>query len=268
VLPADTQLIALMDALEAHDDLAMQTRALRALHEIAVAIAGVLDQAELARLVTYHARELLEADGAVLHGWDEDAGGFQKLSCTTTDAGLSGDLVRMGQGIAGQAALHRSVLVIEDYPNWPHAVPGAVHSGLRSALATPLVVADRVIGVLAARFTKPLKMTQQHELVLSLLAAQVAPALDAVRLYAAQTRLLDRERALREVSRVLASDLDERRVLDLAVRHAARLLDAPYARIWLLDESGDFCSAAREGFTSADAVDECLCGTRPARRGY
>ena len=177
---------------------------------------------------------------------------------------LGSGVLRMGQGIAGQAALRRSVLVIEDYPSWPHAVPGAVESGLRSALAIPLVVADRVIGVLAARFTVPQAFTGEHELVLSLLAAQVAPALEAVRLHAAQTRLLDRERALREVSRALASDLDETRVLDLAVRHAARLLDAPYARVWLLDETGEFFTlAAAEGFVSAaeGATDDPLSAT-------
>jgi diguanylate cyclase (GGDEF)-like protein/PAS domain S-box-containing protein len=241
-----------MHALEASDGLLIQPRVLHALHEIAVAIAGVLDQAELARLVTYHARELLGADGSVLHGWDDDADGFLELSASTTDAGLAGGVLRIGQGIAGQAALRRSVLVIDDYPSWPHAVREAVDSGLRSALAIPLVVAGRVIGVLAARYTVSQALTDQHELILSLLAAQVAPALDAVRLHAAQTRLLDRERALREVTRALASDLDEARVLDLAVRHAARLLDAPYARIWLLDPMGAFFTlAAAKGFTAA-----------------
>jgi len=248
-------LTALMHALEDPDGPPIQTRVLRALHEIAVAIAGVLDQTELARLVTAHARELLEADGSVLHGWDEEADGFQQLSVSTNDAGVKGGVLRMGQGIAGQAALQRSVLVIEDYAHWPHAVPEAVERGLCSALAVPLVAADQVIGVLAARFTAQRRFTPEHALVLSLLAAQVAPALDAVRLHAAQRRLLDRERALREVTRALASDLDETRVLDLAVRHAARLLDAPYARIWLLDVTGDFfdCAAA-EGFLAAGAA--------------
>jgi diguanylate cyclase (GGDEF)-like protein/PAS domain S-box-containing protein len=247
-----------MHPLESPDNSPLQARTFRALYDIAVAIAGVLDWTELARLVTYHVRELLDADGAVLHVWDEDADGFQELSSNTLDAGLRGGVLRMGQGIAGQAALHRSVLVIEDYPNWAHAMQSAVESGLRSALAAPLVVGDRVIGVLAARFTATRQLTLQHESILTLLAAQVAPALDAVRLYAAQTRLLDRERALREVSRVLASDLDESRVLELAVSYAAQLLDAPYVRIWLLDDDGNFRCAAAVGPPSAGGLGECL----------
>jgi diguanylate cyclase (GGDEF)-like protein/PAS domain S-box-containing protein len=243
------------------DSTPIQARAFRALYDISIAIGGVLDRTELARVVTYHARELLAADGAVLHVWNDEANGFQELNSTTLDAGMRSGVLSMGQGIAGQAALHRSVLVIEDYPNWPHAVQGAVEQGLCSALAAPLVVGERVIGVLAARFTAPRRITTQHEFILTLLAAQVAPALEAVRLFAAQSRLLDRERALREVSRVLASDLDERRVLDLAVRHAAQLLDAPYARIWLMDANGDFRCDAAEGFLERGPLGECLSAT-------
>jgi diguanylate cyclase (GGDEF)-like protein/PAS domain S-box-containing protein len=251
-----------MHASRSPDTSPIQARTFRALYDISVAIAGVLDWTELARLVTHHARELLAADGAVLHVWNDDADGFQELNSSTLDAGIRSGVLRMGQGIAGQAALHRTVLVIEDYPNWPHAVQGAVEKGLRSALAVPLVVGDRVIGVLAARFTAPRQLTTQHEFILTLLAAQVAPALEAVRLFAAQSRLLERERALREVSRVLASDLDETRLLDLAVKHAAQLLDAPYARIWLIDGSGAFQCVAGEGLLVAEPLGGLLSATQ------
>src|ERR1700694_5795149 len=119
---------------ETSDAPPMEARAFRALHEIAVAIAGVLDQAELARLVTDHARELLAANAAVLHGWFDEPDGFRELNTSRTDAGLMGGILRMGQGIAGQAALQRSIVVIDDYPNWPLAVASAVESGFWSGL--------------------------------------------------------------------------------------------------------------------------------------
>src|SRR5919199_2276547 len=47
--------------------------------------------------------------------------------------------------------------------------------------------------------------------------------------------LVERERALCDMTRALASDLDEQHVLELAIQHAQRLLGAPCARVWLLD---------------------------------
>jgi hypothetical protein len=70
------------------------------MHEIAVEIARVLDRAELARLVTHHARELLGADGSVLYGWDDDADGFLELSTSGTEAGRADKVLQIGQGIA------------------------------------------------------------------------------------------------------------------------------------------------------------------------
>jgi len=54
-----------------------------------------------------------------------------------------------------------------------------------------------------------------------------------------QNRLTSREACLREIVAALAGSLDETATLEIAVRSAARLLDAPFARIWLLDENGD-----------------------------
>src|SRR5579859_2428923 len=48
-----------------------------------------------------------------------------------------------------------------------------------------------------------------------------------------------REACLREILSALAGSVDETPTLEIAVRSAAQLLDAPFARIWLLDEDGD-----------------------------
>src|SRR5438270_3123815 len=58
-------------------------------------------------------------------------------------------------------------------------------------------------------------------------------------LEAERARLAEREQALLEVTQTLASSLDEWSTLELAVRAAAGLLQAPYARIWLVEEHGD-----------------------------
>jgi signal transduction histidine kinase len=68
---------------------------------------------------------------------------------------------------------------------------------------------------------------------------------------------LGRERALREVTQALARHLSEARVLDLAVQHAANLLSAGYARVWLYDR-GKFRCAAAAGFVHARTMQRRL----------
>ena len=53
---------------------------------------------------------------------------------------------------------------------------------------------------------------------------------------AARVHAGQREQALCDITRALASDLDEQRVLELAIHHAQQLFGAPCARVWLLDE--------------------------------
>src|SRR5438270_523527 len=107
-----------------------------------------------------------------------------------------------------------------------------------------------------------------HELSASagraLLAAQVAPALEAARLYAESDDERARERVLREITQALAANLDERHVLDLAVEYAAQLLESPYARVWLIAPSDNnnsnnelYCAAA-EGFIHSETFTRRL----------
>src|SRR5207253_9189584 len=88
--------------------------------------------------------------------------------------------------------------------------------------------------------------------LLLLLAAQVAPALEAARLYATSNLAREHERALREITQALAVNLDERQVLELAVGYGATLLRAPYARVWLTQPGGEMSCAAAEGFVHAE----------------
>src|ERR1700681_4148181 len=121
------------------------------------------------------------------------------------------------------------------------------------------MVGDRPIGALVVRFYADRRVLEAaEERMLLLLAAQVAPALEAARLYAASSLERQHERALREITQALAVNLDERRVLDLAVGYGASLLKAPYARIWLVEASGELSCAAAEGFVHADTFERRL----------
>ena len=225
----------------------VEARLVRALHEISASASRTLDPSELVRLVAEHTCELFSGDSVALYSLDESAGVLVPIYVNDPRADDAAP-IRVGEGAAGQAIQHRQPLVVDNYPDWEHAIAWAVRRDLKAVMAAPLLVADRAIGALVVRFYRPRPARADQERTLALLAAQVAPALEAARLYATSRVERERERALREITQALAANLDERRVLELAVEHGARLLAAPYARVWLCQPDGQLACAAAVGF--------------------
>ncbi len=152
----------------------------RALHEIAVALAGVLKPRLLAGVVADKARSLLRAGAVGLFAWNEAAGTLEALYA---DDPLARTPLLPSEGIVGRAFQLGRAVLIDDYPLSPWAISWAVDSGTRSAAAVPLIVDGRSIGVLAARNKRAGADLAEQAQILALLAAFVAPALEAARLY-------------------------------------------------------------------------------------
>ncbi len=220
---------------------------LRALHEISATASRTLDPSELVALVAARAAELLSADAIALYLWDESAGLLLPVFSNDSRAWTPDQPLAPGAGAAGLALARREPIRVDDYQTWEHALAWEAERELRGVEAVPLMVADQAIGALVARFYSARALRAEDLRTLSLLAAQMAPALEAARLYARVQWERERERALREVTQALAMNLDEKRVLDLAVRYATSLLNAPFARVWLMRPDGELGCAAAEG---------------------
>jgi GAF domain-containing protein len=166
--------------IDEHFESARGAELFRALHEIAVALAGVLEPRMLASVVADKARSLLRAEAVGLFAWNEAAGVLQALYADDPPATTP---LLPSEGIVGRAfQLGRAVLV-DDYPRSARAISWAVESGTRSAAAVPLIVNGRSIGVLAARNNRVDADLAEQAQILALLAAFVAPALEAARLH-------------------------------------------------------------------------------------
>jgi diguanylate cyclase (GGDEF)-like protein/PAS domain S-box-containing protein len=169
-----------------------QRGALVALHELAVAASGILEPAALAQHAIQRASELFDTDRVALYWWNEEA---SHLSVLAETKAMSGRLMR-GDGIAGQAFHKIKPVCVEDYRKWKHATPWALKAGVKSALGVPLLVHDRAVGAIAVGSRKLHRIEPEHVQLLSLLAAQVAPALHAARLHADLVKSEERFRSL------------------------------------------------------------------------
>lgn len=207
----------------------------RALHEIAVAVGGVLDPGHLARLVGEHSRRLLGADSVAVRLWDAATGGLRPIYRSDPAAEAQVATLAAGEGAAGQAFLRRAPVLVADYQTWEHRLPGLQLERARSMLAAPLLVAGRAIGVLSVGAARPHHWQEQHLRLLVLLAAQVAPSLEAARLYAVARADLARREALLRIAHRFAGDASTEELLDSLLREALALVGGDLGAVFRWD---------------------------------
>jgi sigma-B regulation protein RsbU (phosphoserine phosphatase) len=109
--------------------------------------------------------------------------------------------VRVGEGIVGYAALHREPVLVSDVSQDPRYI--RVVPDVRSELAIPMVIKDRVIGVVDLESPELDAFSKRDVEILTLLASQAAVAIENARLYEEVSANEERlERELRFAQRV------------------------------------------------------------------
>jgi signal transduction histidine kinase/putative methionine-R-sulfoxide reductase with GAF domain len=194
-------------------------------------LSDLLD-ALLARIV-----EVLEADTAAILLVEDD--GALHLRAT---AGLGAEVERgvaipIGAGMAGRVAELRTPLLAPDLSQIELHSPVLRERGINSLVAIPLIVEDRVIGVVHAGSVAFAQFVEDDARLLELIADRIAIAINQAALYEAERVAQERLQFLGEASTMLASSLDVdatlARVAKLAVPHFA-----DWCAVDLLDATG------------------------------
>lgn len=94
------------------------------------------------------------------------------------------DRLRVGQGVVGTVAQTRRSLLVNDVQQEPRFILDV--PGTKSEVAVPLLIGDQVLAVLDVQSDRLEAFTPNDIFVLETLAAQLAVALDAARLYTEQ----------------------------------------------------------------------------------
>jgi len=183
-------------------------RTLKTLANISREFSSILDLNELLGKIATTVRELINYDAFSILLVDADAKALRHLFSIRYDQRVNTDNVPLGKGITGAAASSRHPVRVHDVAKDPRYI--ASHSDIRSEVAVPLVLQDRVIGVMDLESDRVGYFTEDHVRTLALLAPQVASSVENARLY---QEVGDRERrmeedleAARELQRVLLPD--------------------------------------------------------------
>lgn len=145
--------------------------------------------------------------------------------------------VKVGEGVTGTAAQRREAVLVGDVTSDPiyiSAVPN-----VRSELAVPLIIKNRLIGVIDIESPQPHHFTEEHKQLLTLIASRMAVGIENARLYTRITRQAKTLLLLNEIARELTSILNLDELLKRVGELLSRLIDFQMFSILLLDAAGE-----------------------------
>ena len=140
----------------------------------------------------------------------------------------------------------------EDAPELTDPSLGSVEAmtrvGTRSAVATPIIVFDRMIGVLGLHRPEPGIWASADVLLAEAVAREIGLALHTARLLEENERRLGEQAALLKAAQTVTSELELETVLQRLVDEVAALLDAAAVDCYLYEpENGVLRCAASQG---------------------
>ncbi len=211
-------------------------RSFRALYELSVQASGVLDVAQLAQMAVDQVRDLVDADRVGIWVWDAAADLLIPLRVLVDN---SWELVpiRRGDSLIAETFYSRKPALIRDYANYRSAYGPSKLFGIATAMAVPLIHGNDAIGVLLADSKSADAFVEDDLRLLSLFAAQLAPALQAAQHHADSEARRAEAEGLATLMRLAASSTHVKEVLDAVVSTASSLTGADYTRI-ALNEQG------------------------------
>ncbi len=207
--------------------------------------AATVEQPLRSRLATVAERiaMALSVDACTIFLHDESTKALALRAAWGMDPATVGAVtLRVGAGIAGQAALNQHTIIASDARSHSHYLdhPGLGDEQFASQISTPMVVngPDRLVGVLSVHSLQKRQPTTYELGFLESVASQLSVTIDTERRSTQTDVELQRKvtelATLQRVSRLVASTLDLSEVLKLITEQAVELINAEAAAIFRL----------------------------------
>jgi sigma-B regulation protein RsbU (phosphoserine phosphatase) len=191
-----------------------QNRTLRTLARVSEEFSSILKLDDLLSKVAGTVRGLIAYDAFSILLHDERENVLRHHFSIRYDQRLQFDNIPVGRGITGTAAAERTPVLVEDTQTDPRYID--INPGIRSEAAVPLLLRDRLIGVMDLESERVGYFTEDHVQTLSLMVPLVASAVENARLYEEVARNKARLEADLEAARSLQALLLPRQDPDIA----------------------------------------------------
>jgi PAS domain S-box-containing protein len=224
-----SQVILLHDMTEAKK----RTAELATLVEISRAVSSTLDLEAVLEMIAVGMVEAIGVEGCSLSRWDREKDvvttwiNYELDPEYTEPSGTTYALVDFPATRTVLETRQPLVVQVSDLQADPAEVALMREQGSASLLMLPLVIADRVIGLVELDYGEPGGEFSEADIRLcQALADQAAIAIENARLYAEMERQLREQVALREAGTIISSTLDPEEVLNRLVEQIGLVVDA------------------------------------------
>jgi sigma-B regulation protein RsbU (phosphoserine phosphatase) len=198
-----------------------QNRTFKTLANLSQEFSSILDLDDLLGKIARITRTLVAFDAFSILLVDPGRQLLRRRFSERYDQRVDLDNIPCGKGITGAAVQSREIVRVLDTLADPRYI--ASNPGIHSEIAVPLIVQDRVVGVMDLESERMAYFTEDHARLLALLAPQIASSVENARLYgelAEREKSLDQDlKAARNLQSVLLlREAPEIEGLDIAIR--------------------------------------------------
>ena len=185
-----------------------QAKTLTLLYDVSRELTSILDREELLRRIAERVKRIVNYDVFSVMLWSESRQLLEGVfGMRYEDSVPTFMRLPLRQGLTGAAAAERRSIRVDDVLSDARYIRCETSVDTRSELVIPLLLQDRLIGVLDLESTEPHAFTAENERMLATLAAFIAVALENARLYEEarenEFRLQDDLNTAREIQRQL-----------------------------------------------------------------
>lgn len=143
-------------------------------------------------------------------------------------------LIQLGEGLTGVAAQTRQPVVVGDVGQDPRYLSAL--DAVRSELAVPMLVRNRLVGVIDLQSTTANAFTAQDRALLQLIASRIGSAIDNARLYRRVERQNKTQRTLGRMAQEFSSILNLDALLNKIAKSIRKLINYDAFLVMLVDE--------------------------------
>lgn len=158
-----------------------QNRTLRTLSHVSQEFSSILALDELLDKIAKIVHSLISYDAFSILLVDAEKKVLRHRFSARYDQRVNLDNIPIGKGITGASVESREPIRVVDTLVDPRYI--ASHPDIRSEVAVPLIVQDRVVGVMDVESERIGYFTEDHTRLLALLAPQIASSVENARLY-------------------------------------------------------------------------------------
>ena len=170
-----------IDNARLHRRVARNNQALRTLADLSREFSSILSLDELLRRIASSVRNLISYDAFSILLVDEPAGVLRHFISQRFDQRVEPSSIPLGKGVTGAAVSGKKAIRVDDVGADPRYI--STHPGIHSELSVPLIVKDRVIGVMDLESEQLQFFTEEHARLMMLLAPSIAVSVENARLY-------------------------------------------------------------------------------------